>query len=229
MLIKCIIAVSVLMGLGLVFVREIIRFLEWPLIRSGLTTNPAEFLRNLAVADPFVIVFKVGFLAGLFAALPLVLYFVGQFVVPALTKKERGYLWPAFVAGAFMFLAGAACCYYFILPKTLSVSYEFSAYLGWKSEWTIQSYYSFVTQFMIGMGLAFEVPVLLLCLVKLGVISNLTLRRFRRHFIVVIFIVAAVITPTTDILSLCLVAIPMCLLYEVCVWIAWWMDRSKAR
>lgn len=227
-LVKCAIALAVTMGLCLFFVREIIHFLEVPLITSGLTKNPSEFLRNLGVADPFVIVFKVAFLAGLLIALPLVLFFIGQFVLPALSKKERTFLWPAFIAGAIMFILGAALCYYLILPQSLAISYNFSAYLGWKSEWTIQSYYDFTTQFMIGMGLGFEVPVLLLCLVKLGIISNLTLRKFRRHFVIVMFIAAAVITPTTDVLSLCIVAIPMCILYEACIWIAWWMERKRA-
>jgi sec-independent protein translocase protein TatC len=227
MLIKCLVALGVAMGICLVFVREIIQALELPLTWSGLTKDPAKFLISFGVADSFSVAFKVAIFGGLLLSIPMILFFIGQFVLPALTKKEKGYLWPAFAAGAFMFLLGVVACYYLLLPQTLRVTYEFSTFLGFHAQWSIQSYLSFTVQFMIGLGLGFEVPVLLLLLVKLGVLNPLTLRKFRRHIIVLIFIAAAVITPTTDMLTLCLVALPMCLLYEACIWTARWMKPRQ--
>jgi sec-independent protein translocase protein TatC len=126
-----------------------------------------------------------------------------------------------------MFLAGAACCYFFLLPKTLAITDQFSNFLGFQAMWTIQSYISFTLQFMIGIGLGFEVPVIILLLVRLGIVTDQFLRKYRPHMVVGIFIAAAMITPTTDAFTLCAVAIPMVLLYETCIWIAWWMNRSK--
>lgn len=228
-LIKCLVAVAVSMGLCLVFVKQIIRLVELPLLWSGLTDDPSKFLRNLGVVDSFTIAFKIGLLGGLLLSLPVLLYFVAQFILPALTRRERGYLWPSFVGGAIMFLLGVAFCYFLLIPKTLQVSYEFGEYLGFQAEWTIQSYIGFVLQFALGMGLAFELPVIILLLVKIGVLSHSSLKRFRPHVIVVNFIVAAVVTPTTDILSMSMVAIPMIVLYEMCIWLARWMKPSRGK
>lgn len=226
-LIKSLVTVAVSMGLCLVFVKQIIRLVELPLLWSGLTDDPSKFLRNLGVVDSFTIAFKVGLLGGLLLSLPLLLYFIGQFVLPALTRRERAYLWPSFASGAVMFLLGVAFCFFLLIPKTLQVSYEFGEFLGFRAEWTIQSYIGFVMQFALGMGVAFEMPVIILLLVKIGVLSHSSLKRFRPHVIVVNFIVAAVVTPTTDILSMGMVAIPMIVLYEACVWLARWMKPSS--
>jgi sec-independent protein translocase protein TatC len=228
-LIKCVIVVAVMMGLCLGFVKELIGVLYLPLTWSGVTDDPNSFLTSLGVVDPFTVAFKVGIYGGLVLSIPFVLYFVGQFVLPALTNRERGYLWPAFTAGAIMFLLGLAFCYFLLIPQTLGITWRFGQYLGWHMQWTIQSYMAFVIQFSMAMGLGFEAPVVILVLVRMGILSSATLRKFRRHVVVINVIAAAFITPGTDVMSLCLVAIPMCVLYEACVWIAWWMDRTPAQ
>src|SRR5262245_12575823 len=148
-LIKCIVVIAVMMALCLFFVKELIHWIELPLVWSGVCKDqdPTKFLFSFGVVDSFTIAFKVGIFGGLLLSIPFVLYFIGQFVLPALTSKERGYLWPAFAAGAVMFLLGVAFCYFLLIPQSLAITYKFSQYLGWQPQWTIQSYMAFVIQF----------------------------------------------------------------------------------
>jgi Sec-independent protein secretion pathway component TatC len=95
--------------------------------------------------------------------------------------------------------------------------------------WTVQQYYSFVTRFVLGFGLAFELPVVVLALVKFGLVTYQFMARTRPYAIVLIFILATIITPTPDVLTLVALSLPMCLLYESCIWIAWFMQRNAAR
>ena len=93
----------------------------------------------------------------------------------------------------------------------------------------MQEYYSFVTRFTIGFGLAFELPVVVLTLVRFGLVTYAFMARTRPYAVVLIFILATIITPTPDILTLAAMATPMCLLYESCIWIAWFMERRQSR
>src|SRR6266516_1864030 len=95
--------------------------------------------------------------------------------------------------------------------------------------WTVQQYYSFVTRFTIGFGLAFELPVVVLALVRFGLITYGFMARTRPYALVLIFVLATIITPTPDILTLIAMALPMCLLYESCIWIAWLMERRRLK
>src|ERR1051326_8183454 len=136
-LVKCVVALAVAMGLCLFFVRDLIYISELPLIWSGVTKDPSKFLLSFGVADSFTITFKVAIFGGLILSIPLMLFFIGQFVIPALTKKEKQFLWPAFSGGAIMFLLGVAACYFFLLPQTFAITYQFSSYLGFQAQWTI--------------------------------------------------------------------------------------------
>jgi sec-independent protein translocase protein TatC len=92
----------------------------------------------------------------------------------------------------------------------------------------VQQYYSFVTRFTLGFGLAFELPVVVLALVRFGLVTYKFMARTRPYAIVLIFILATIITPTPDILTLVAMGLPMCLLYESCIWIAWVMERRRS-
>jgi hypothetical protein len=124
---------------------------------------------------------------------------------------------------------GAACCYFWLLPKTILFFFRDTQSLGWTPMWTVQEYYSFVTRFVLGFGLAFELPVVVLALVKFGLVTYQFMARTRPYAIVLIFILATIITPTPDVLTLVALSLPMCLLYESCIWIAWFMQRKAAR
>src|SRR5436189_191881 len=128
-----------------------------------------------------------------------------------------------------LFLLGVTVCYFWLLPKTILFFFRDTESLGWAPTWTVQQYYSFVTRFTIGFGLAFELPVVVLALVRFGLITYKFMARTRPYAVVMIFILATIITPTPDILTLIAMALPMCLLYESCIWIAWLMERRASK
>jgi sec-independent protein translocase protein TatC len=185
-------------------------------------------LRALGITDSIVISFHLAFYAGLVLSFPLLLYFLAEFVLPALTAVEKQFLLPAILVSFGLFLFGVLVCYFWLLPKTILFFLRDTESLGWTPAWTVQQYYSFVTRFVIGFGLAFELPVVVLALVRFGLITYKFMRRTRPYAIVLIFVLATVIAPTPDFLTLIAMGLPMCLLYESCIWIAWAMERKSA-
>jgi sec-independent protein translocase protein TatC len=136
---------------------------------------------------------------------------------------------PAIAVSFALFLVGVVACYYWLLPKTVSFFFRDAQSLGWVPNWTVREYYSFVTRFTIGFGLAFELPIVVLALVRFGLLTYDFMRNTRPYAVVMIFIIAAIITPTPDILTLTAMGFPMYLLYESCIWIAWLMQRRAAK
>jgi sec-independent protein translocase protein TatC len=185
-------------------------------------------LRALGVTDSIVISFQLAFYAGIVLSFPLLLYFIAEFVLPALTAVEKRFLLPAIFVSFALFLLGVLVCYFWLLPKTILFFFRDTQSLGWTPTWTVQQYYSFATRFTLGFGLAFELPVVVLALVQFGLVTYQFMARTRPYAIVLIFILATIITPTPDILTLIAMALPMCLLYESCIWIAWFMQRRRS-
>jgi sec-independent protein translocase protein TatC len=136
-------------------------------------------------------------------------------------------LYPAAAVGFGLFLGGVAFSYLVVLPQTLQFFFNDARAMHWQPTWTVREYYSFTTQFVIGFGLAFELPLAVLLLVKLGIVDYALLRRTRAFALVLIFIFAAVITPTSDIITLVLMGAPMYLLYEICIAISWFLERRS--
>ncbi len=186
-------------------------------------------LQSLGVVDSFSISLELAFYAGLVLSFPFLLYFLAEFVLPALTANERKHVWPAAGIGFGLFLAGVAFAYCVVLPQTLEFFYKDAQSLGWRPTWTVREYYSFTTQFIIAFGLAFELPVVVLLLVKMGVLDVAMLRRIRIQAFVAVMVFAAVLTPTTDMVTMCLMGVPMYLLYEICIVVAVVMKRREER
>ena len=186
-------------------------------------------LKALGITDSLVISFHIAFYAGIVISFPLLLYFLAGFVLPALTAVEKRFLFPAIVGSFGLFLFGVLIGYFWLLPKTILFFFRDTQSLGWAPTWTVQQYYSFVTKFILGFGLAFELPVVVLALVYFGLITYRFMARTRPYAVVLIFILAAIIAPTPDLLTLVAMALPMSLLYESCIWIAWLMERRKSR
>ncbi|HEX8280689.1 MAG TPA: twin-arginine translocase subunit TatC [Chthoniobacterales bacterium] len=184
-------------------------------------------LQSLGITDSFTISFNLAFYAGIVLSFPLLLYFVAEFVLPALTAVEKRLLLPAIAVSFALFLVGVLACYYWLLPKTILFFFRDAESMGWMPAWTVREYYSFVTRFTVGFGLAFELPVVVLALVRFGLVTFDFMQRTRPYAVVLIFLLAAVITPTPDILTLIAMGLPMYLLYESCIWIAWLMERRK--
>ena len=138
-------------------------------------------------------------------------------------------IFPAAALGSGLFLGGAAFSYFVVLPQTLEFFFKDAQSMNWQPTWTVREYYSFATQFVISFGLAFELPLAVLLLVKLGIVDHELLNRTRAFAVVVIFVLAALITPTSDILTLLLMGGPMYVLYVICIGIAWLMGKKKTQ
>ncbi|MFL6520640.1 MAG: twin-arginine translocase subunit TatC [Chthoniobacterales bacterium] len=186
-------------------------------------------LRALAITDSFTISFRLAFYAGIVVSFPLLLYFMAEFVLPALTAMEKRFLFPAILISFGLFLTGVLTAYYWLLPKTILFFFHDTQSLGWAPAWTVQEYYSFVTRFTLAFGLSFELPVVVLALVRFGLITYQFMVRTRPYAIVLLFIFAAIISPTPDVLTMVAMALPLCLLYESCIWITWFVNRKQAR
>lgn len=225
MLIRMAVALVSAMVIGFLGRQWLFGIIQRPLAK--VDAERADNLQSLGVVDSFSISLELAFYSGIVMAFPFLLYFLAEFVLPALTARERRYIWPAAAIGFGLFLSGVSFAYFVVLPGALSFFYADAQSLGWQPTWTVREYYSFTTQFVIAFGLAFELPVVVLLLVKLDVLSAADLKRIRAQAFVAILLFAAILTPTTDFITMMLMGGPMYLLYEACIWIAWFMGRGK--
>lgn len=221
MVVRMAIALGVCMAAAFLFRADIAAFVQGPLL--AVDPSRADNLQSLGVADSMTISLKLALYAGLVISFPVLLYFLAEFVLPALTSRERRVVLVAAVIGFGLFLAGAAFAFYLVLPSALEFFFRDAQMMQWRPTWTVGEYYSFTTQFVLAFGLAFELPVVVLALVKVGLLDHAQMKATRPYAIVVVFVLAAVITPTPDIFTLLLMGAPMVLLYEACIWIARWM------
>jgi len=227
MVIRMAVALVVAMVLCFCFRSELFAIVQHPL----MMVDSKQFDRPnaMGVADSLSISLEMSFYAGIVLAFPFLLYFFAEFVLPALTENERKHIWPAAGMGFGLFLAGVAFAYFVVLPGALSFFYKDAQSLGWQPTWTVREYYSFTTQFVIAFGFAFELPVVILLLVKLGILQISMLKRIRPQAFVAVMIFAAVLTPTTDMVTMTLMGVPMYLLYEACILIASITQRRDER
>lgn len=183
----------------------------------------------LTPAEGFMLSMKLAFFAGIVISFPLLLYFILLFILPGLKQEEKRVLWPALAVAFLLFIGGVLFAYFLILPNTLKFFYDFSREMGVSNDWRIGFYISFATQFTLLFGLAFELPVVVMAIVKLGLLRYETMRSTRAYAVLAITVAAAVITPTPDAVTLLLMAAPMYILYECCIIMAWWLDRRDRR
>jgi len=167
----------------------------------------------IGVITPFMVPLKVTAMVAFVVALPFILYQAWAFVAPGLYDHERRLGLPLIISSTLLFLLGMAFCYYFVFGQVFSFITSFAPKSITPAP-DIEAYLSFVMTMFIAFGLAFQVPVALIVLVKLGVVNVAKLKEWRPYFIVGAFVVAAVVTPP-DVVSQLALAIPMCLLYEI--------------
>ncbi|MCX2863381.1 twin-arginine translocase subunit TatC [Paucibacter sp. PLA-PC-4] len=179
------------------------------------------------VISPFLVPLKITLMAAFLIALPVVLYQVWAFVAPGLYSHEKKLVMPLVVSSTLLFFVGVAFCYFFVFGQVFKFIQSFAP-KSITAAPDIEAYLSFVMSMFIAFGAAFEVPVVVVVLARMGIVTVEKLREFRGYFIVVAFIIAAVITPP-DVVSQLALAIPMCLLYEVGIWASGFFIRySKA-
>jgi len=212
-----------LLAVGVVF--AILSFYPGPAALYDLLAQPlvaqlpsGSHLIATNVISPFLVPLKITLLLAFLVALPVVLYQLWAFVAPGLYSHEKRLVVPLVISSTVLFIGGVAFCYFFVFgrvfhfiqsfaPKSVNVAPDIEAYLG------------FVLTMFLAFGATFEVPIVVVVLARMGVVSVAKLREFRRYFIIIAFIVAAVITPP-DMISMLSLAIPMCFLYEVGLWAA---------
>ena len=206
---------------GFVTYRLFNRIAAWA---GGETGSFAVQLINTGLAQQFIIHMKTALCAGVLCASPYILYQLFRFVSPALYANERKYVVRVVGGGYAMFVVGVLVSYFLIFPLTFRFlgTYQVSGEVA--NLITLDSYISTLVLMCLSMGIVFEIPILSWLFAKLGFLSADFMRRYRKHAIVIILVVAAIITPTSDVFMLSLMALPMWLLYEASILL---VDRAK--
>jgi len=214
-IIICLIAIGIGSAVSYYYASELVNFI----------TAPAGKLYYMNPAEAFFTYLKMSFFAGFLASLPIVLYQVWAFILPALTNNERtaiGILVPASVT---LFFIGLAFSYYLVLPAGIKF------FMGFATEnlqplFSLGQYLSFVISFLLPFGFVFELPLFILVLAKLGFISSAFLLSKRKIVLVLSFVIGAIISPTPDVFSQTMVAIPIVVLYELSILIVKYLLRK---
>lgn len=200
------------------------------------TNPPPAALKSIKVSlsilgpvDAFVLLMQIAMFGGATVAAPFILFFIGQFVLPALHVHEKRFLFRAAGVATGLFLTGVAFCYLLVLVICLSTTVSFANWLGFTSEiWRADAYISFVCWFMLGMGIAFELPLVLLTLVKIGILDAKKLSAFRAYWVVVGLVICGFVTPDGNPLTMMMMFLPLHILYEISVMIAWtWARKDR--
>ncbi len=223
-LIWCMMALAVGFIVCYGFSDKIVAALQSPVVLVG---QPVKVpLMIIAPAEAFTTSIKVGLIAGLSLVLPLVLYQLWQFVAPGLLEHERKYTVPFLVGSAILFYSGGVI-FYLVLPYIVLFLLSF-AKGDIKAQLSVGYYVTFCVRLMIAFGLVFQLPMIVIFLTQLGLVSSRLLVQYFRHAVVLIFVLAAVLTPTTDPLSLLAMVLPMLLLYGLSILAAKGVERRQA-
>ena len=221
-LIVCLISVAVTFLASWSWAPQIFEFLARPLRR---VLPPGQSLAYTTLTEPFLLYFRVALFAGIIFASPVLLWQLWLFVAPALYRKEKRHVVPFLLFGVFFFLAGCAFGYYEAFPLVVGflvgMGKDFNAVI------TINEYLSTAMKIVLGLGICFEMPILIFFLARIGVVSERWLLKKFKYAVLIIFIIAAVITPTPDVTTQCVFAVPMILLYLLGVGVAWLFKKRE--
>jgi sec-independent protein translocase protein TatC len=209
------------------FAEKIYSVMQKPIITALHANGMSEKLVYLNPTEPFNLYLKVAFMAGLFVTSPFVLYQVWMFISPGLYRHERRYVTPFMFSTVGLFVAGGVFGYKVVYPQALNflISYgkQFQPMI------TIGEYTDLFLTIIIGMGAIFELPILVFFLSIMGIVTAGWMWRNFRYSVLVIFIIAAIVTPTTDILNMCIFAAPMIALYALSIAIAYLVHPKQRR
>lgn len=187
-------------------------------------------IKNYSPIEGIMVALKLALFGGLVVSFPFVMYFIGQFVLPALHVHEKRILFKAVGFSGGLFILGVAFCYFIVVVFALGATVQFSQWLGFGAdEWRADAYLSFIVKFMLGMGLAFQLPVIILLLVRIGLLDYEKLKGFRSYAFVANLVLSAVVTPSGDPFTMLIMALPLHLLYEISTFIAWIWHRRELK
>ncbi len=203
------------------FAEPIFGFIQAPLTRF---LPPGDKLAYTRLTAPFFLYMKVSFFTGLFVASPVLLLQLWLFVAPGLYKKERRLAAPFIIFGTIFFVLGGYFGYRFLLPATCSFFVETGK--QFKQMVTVDDYFSFASTIILATGLVFETPILIFFLARLGIVTPAFLLQKFKYAVVLSFIIAAVVTPTPDMVTQAALAIPMILLYLIGIGVAFLFGKK---
>jgi len=223
---KRIVRSAIFLGLGFFicwFVRDkLVDIIQAPLIHIGKTlafTHPM---------DPLNLKLQVALVGGAMLASPFILYQVWLFIAPGLYQKEKRFVVPFMAATVGLFLTGACFGYYYVLPGALQILIiDFGK--NFTPVVTIEEYSSFFLSIILGLGISFEMPILIFFLALFGIVSPKFLWKNIRYAVLIVFLVAAAICPSPDPWTMCIYAIPMLTLYVIGIGVAWWVHPSRRK
>lgn len=216
--------------IAFIFYKDLIEVIKYPIIQANEAgANLATDLKVFSPVEGFMSVIKICLYAALVVSFPILLYFIGEFIIPGLNKKEKKLILPVVAASFILFTIGVLFAYFVVIPRALEFFDSFNAGVDISTDLRFKYTVSFITMLCLVFGLCFELPVVVLTLVKLDLLDSKMMRATRSYAIVAMFILAALITPTPDIFTMSLLAGPMVLLYEFCIWMAWYMEWKEAK
>lgn len=209
---------ALLISFGIVFsfLFNFVDLLNWPVeFASGVPAS--DFLIVNSPMAIFSVIVQIGLLGGIAIALPFILYFMGTFIAPGLNAKEKMILIPGCGTGLVLFLIGAIFSFLILVPASLKASIFLTEMMGYKPLWTADKYYGLLVWMVLGVGLCFQFPLIVVLLVYVELVTAKKLAELRPYSIVAFLMLAALVTPTTDPLTFLLLAIPMSVLYELSI------------
>ncbi len=220
--------IGVAVGMALVggFVEKIFHALMQPVLDS-LPENQRA-LHYTSYVEPLMVYLKVALYGGIFVAVPWVLWQLWLFIAPGLYKREKRVVLPFLASGTLLFYAGAAFCYFLIMPAAFPAMAAIASDASLSPVLTMNEQLSLILGMLLGFGIVFELPVIIAFLSMVGVVSWRTLAKYRRIAIVVNVTLAAIITPTGDPLNLALMAVPMIIFYEIGIVLARILGKKPA-
>ena len=225
-LLYCVAALLVTFAASMYFSREVLSILVHPLAEAG-----QKKIIYTQVFGAFFVQLKVAFFAAMMLSFPVIATQLWQFVAPGLYRREKKALLPFLLATPVLFFSGAAFAYYLVMPTAFHFFLKFQGEQGGlnvEALPSMDSYLSLVMQFILAFGISFLLPVLVMLLNRAGIVSRAQLVGARRYVIVGAVVVAAVLTPP-DVISQLMLAIPLCLLYELALIAIWFTDRREAK
>jgi sec-independent protein translocase protein TatC len=185
-------------------------------------------LQNLKPFGQLFLYMQVAIIGGVLLSLPNILYQVWAFIAPGLMPKERRYIRSIVAFSSICFLGGVAFAYFLMLPAALNFFAGFGS-TTIENNIAVNEYMSFVVSMLLAAGVVFELPMVSWFLSKLGILTPAFMRKYRRHSIVLIFVLSAFLTPGTDPVSQVLLAVPLMILYELSIWVSVWAWRGKQK
>ena len=224
-LIICCVAIGIGVVIAYGFKEKLFEILTLPLVRE---MRPGDKLIFTGLTEAFFTYMKVSFLAGIMLASPVIIYQFWAFVGPGLYQKERRYFVPIVLLSAFFFFGGSLFCFFVVFP------FAFKFFLSFATDViqplpSMNEYLSFASVTMLAFGLVFELPLVIVFLARIGIVTVDFLRKNRKYAILLIFVVAAILTPGPDVVSQVLMAIPLMFLYEISIVGAIFLGKKKEK